>query len=203
LRVEAALTDLRESLGQAGIFLEVGARGPASTAMRQLRQAAWHYIGVDYQADANVDFVVDAHCISKHFAEASVDVIYSAEVMEHLLSPLTFVLEANRILKDGGLFVASVPTIWPLHAEPWDYWRFTSHSWKGLLNQNTGFELLYLAETSAASVVPRLPSLSGLTRMQQNPAPMQSLVLARRIGPAQPGTTGWIPGLEGGQYDHA
>lgn len=201
--VESALTAYCETLDQKGVFLEVGARGPSSMAMRQRRQAEWNYIGVDYQADANVDFVVDAHRLAGHFAEGSVDVIYSAEVMEHLLSPLTFVLEANRVLKNGGLFIASVPTMWPLHAEPWDYWRFTSHCWKGLLNCNTGFKILRLAETSSASVVPLLPTMSGLTRMQQSPAPTQSLVLARRIGSAVPGTTGWTPGLESGAYDHA
>lgn len=201
--IEGALADLRRKLNKRGVFLEVGARGPASVAMRRRRQAAWDYVGVDYQVDANVDFVADAHRLSEHFVEASVDVVYSAEVMEHLLSPLTFVLQANRILKDGGLFIASVPTMWPLHAEPWDYWRFTSHCWKGLLNCNTGFEVLQLVETSGASVVPKLPTMSGLTRMQQSPAPTQSIVLARRIGAAQPGTTGWTPGLELGKYDHA
>lgn len=200
---ETALEQVLREGGGKGTFIEVGARGPASARVRKQREDKWNYIGVDYMKDANVDVVADAHRLSSSFAPASVDVVYSAEVMEHLLSPLTFVLEANRILRDGGLFMASVPTIWPLHAEPWDYWRFTSHSWKGLLNQNTGFEILALGEMGNAAVIPALPVKSGMNRMQQSPAPLFCKVIARRIGAATDGTTGWSPELETGSYDHS
>lgn len=201
--VETALERVRQEAGGKGTFVEIGARGPVSALVRKQREGRWNYIGLDYLKDANVDIVADAHQLSGSFAPASVEVVYSAEVMEHLLSPLAFVLEANRILRNGGLFIASVPTIWPLHAEPWDYWRFTTHSWKGLLNQNTGFEIIALAEMGEAAVIPALPVMSAMNRMQQSPAPLFCQVIARRIGAATEGTTGWSPELEAGSYDHA
>ena len=123
-------------------FLEMGARGVASLEMRQTVSAAgWRYLGVDILAQANVDIVADAHDLGAAVAAGSVAAVYSSEVMEHLLSPIHFVVEANRVLAEGGLFIARAPTTWPLHAEPWDFWRFSQHGWQGLLNANTGFEI--------------------------------------------------------------
>lgn len=186
------------------VFLEVGARGLASAQMRKKVEPEWHYVGLDYVADTNVDIVGDAHRLSDFVALNSVDLIYSSEVMEHLLSPLRFVLEANRVLRTDGLFIARMPTIWPLHAEPWDYWRITQHGWTSLLNINTGFEILDRCEDGRASVVPHLPEPnSGIMLMASAPAPMLTMVVARKIGDAPKDTSGWSPGLASGTYEHA
>ena len=106
---------------------------------------------MDISAHENVDVVGDAHDLGAAVADGSVAAVYSSEVMEHLVSPLHFVLEANRLLNEGGLFIARAPTTWPLHAEPWDFWRFSHHGWQGLLNAGTGFEILDICEFGEAS----------------------------------------------------
>ncbi|WP_170971837.1 methyltransferase domain-containing protein [Rhodobacter sp. SY28-1] len=190
--------------GGKPVFLEVGARGPASARMRRKVEAGWTYVGMDYLADNNVDIVGDAHRLTDLIAQGSIDMVYSSEVMEHLLSPLRFVLEANRVLKTGGLFIARMPTIWPLHAEPWDYWRITRHGWTSLLNINTGFEILDRCEDGHASVVPHQPETgSGVMHMASAPAPMLTMVVARKIAEVPVDTSGWSPGLALGSYDHA
>jgi hypothetical protein len=186
------------------VFLEVGARGPASAQVRRRVTPDWRYVGLDYMSDQNVDIVGDAHRLTDCVARGSVDLVFSSEVMEHLLSPLRFVLEANRVLKPGGLFIARMPTIWPLHAEPWDFWRITVHGWTSLLNANTGFQILDRCEDGRASVVPHLPEQgSGLTVMAAAPAPMLTMVVARKIGEVPQDTSGWSADLASGSYDHA
>jgi hypothetical protein len=186
------------------VFLEVGAKGPASAEMRRKVEPDWTYIGLDYLSDQNVNIVGDAHRLTEYIAPGSVDMVYTSEVMEHLLSPLRFVFEANRVLKAGGVFMARMPTIWPLHAEPWDYWRITQHGWTSLLNVNTGFEILDRCEDGRASVVPHQPEpKSGLMLMTSAPAPMLTMVVARKICETPTDTSGWSPGLAHGTYDHA
>jgi len=43
------------------------------------------------------------------FADASVDVVTSFETLEHLLDPMHFLVEVNRILKEGGTLVLTTP----------------------------------------------------------------------------------------------
>lgn len=201
--LEARLAEFRATLSEPGIFLEIGARGPVSAATRQQREGEWIYLACDYTPDDNIDLVADAHLLSDFIPQGTVQVIYSDTVMEHILSPLQVILEANKVLQDGGLFIVRVPTTWPLHAEPWDYWRYSINVWKGLLNANTGFEILDLVETGSASIVPDLPLLSAMNRMQHSPAPLCTAAIARKIGAPIPGTTGWSGNLESGDYDPA
>jgi SAM-dependent methyltransferase len=163
-------------------LLEIGARGQRSAIRRDIYSPVFDYLAVDYVDGVNVDVVADAHTLSDHFQPSSVDVVTSESVMEHLLSPLRFVTEAARVLRPGGLFLGLVPTTFPLHAEPWDFWRISNHAWTGLLNEDTGFEILRTREFGSASIVPSLPLLSGVSRMQHDPAPLFTGAIARKIG---------------------
>jgi len=49
--------------------------------------------------------------------------------------------EAFRILKPGGYFIISGPMYWPLHEEPYDFFRFTKYGFKYVLEKG-GFEIV-------------------------------------------------------------
>lgn len=53
------------------------------------------------------------------------DMVLSSQVLEHLESPVEALREAHRILKPGGLLVVSFPFLYPIHALPFDYGRYT------------------------------------------------------------------------------
>lgn len=184
------------------VLVEVGARGPASRDTRKLYAPHYRYIGVDRWSDENVDLVADAHDLSTTLGFDSADVIVSHNVMEHLLSPTQFVIEANKVLRVGGLFVAMVPCIWPLHAEPWDYWRMSIHAWRGLLNPLTGFEIESAREIGWASVVPQLALGAARGNMQHAPAPMFTTVLARKTHRVEGVSAPWSAHIAVGRYDH-
>lgn len=95
-------------------------------------------VGLNYStANATPDVVGDA--MNLPFADESFDIVFSAQVLEHLPQPGRFLKEANRVLMPGGLIVLSCPFYWPLHEEPHDYYRFTKYGLNFLLKA-TGFE---------------------------------------------------------------
>lgn len=81
-------------------------------------------ICVDIEAGPGVDLVADAHDL--HMVENdSVDFVTSASVLEHVKYPQQVVKEIHRILKPGGVVYINVPFIFPFHADPVDFYRFT------------------------------------------------------------------------------
>ncbi len=49
--------------------------------------------------------------VRKAFAASSFDLVLCLDVLEHLVDPWDFVLQAQRLLKPGGLLVASIPNV--------------------------------------------------------------------------------------------
>jgi SAM-dependent methyltransferase len=188
--------------GRQGVLLEIGARGASSVASRAFFSSMYRYIGLDRWPGTNVDIAADAHAMSAVIEAGSVDIIYSHSVMEHLLSPIQCVIEANKVLRVGGLFTALVPCIWPLHAEPWDYWRMSVHAWRGLLNHLTGFEILSTSESGWASVVPNYGLAPSMSRMQKEPSPLYVGVVARKTHTVEGVSAPWSADLAVGRYDH-
>ena len=71
------------------------------------------------------------------------DTALCMEVLEHVPDPFRAAREIYRILKPGGILVMSVPHLSRLHDEPHDYYRYTRHGVRCLLEQ-AGFEVLQL-----------------------------------------------------------
>lgn len=72
---------------------------------------------------------------------ASVDIVLSNQVLEHVLDERKAVEESFRVLKAGGLFIGSVPHISPIHLEPYDFRRFTYYGLKKILEDHQ-FEVI-------------------------------------------------------------
>lgn len=71
----------------------------------------------------------------------SVDSIFCTSVLEHICDPLLLFKEINRILKQDGYLLLSVPFLYHLHEEPFDYYRYTPHGLKYLAEQ-AGLEVV-------------------------------------------------------------
>lgn len=71
---------------------------------------------------------------------ARYDAALCLEVLEHLPHPDRALHEMARILRPGGWLVLSVPHLSRLHEEPHDYYRFTTHALRMLL-QEAGLEV--------------------------------------------------------------
>ena len=173
---------LADKPGSQPRFLELGGRGERSEKIRHTIPKNYAYSAIDIEPGPNVDVVGDIHKLSQLFPQEHFDVIFSHSVLEHLVAPWQVIVESNKVLKVGGYFIAYVPTTWPLHAEPWDFWRMSSNAWPGLLNERTGFEICEVQERGKAHIVPSDLSMYGASRMQHDPAPLFTSVIARKTG---------------------
>lgn len=71
-------------------------------------------------------------------ATGSFDVVVCAELLEHVPDPRRVVAEAARVIRPGGKLVLTAPFLYPIHADPFDYGRYTRTFWLQLLAE-TGF----------------------------------------------------------------
>jgi SAM-dependent methyltransferase len=62
-------------------------------------------------------------------------------VLEHLPDPQACVDEMQRLLRTGGLVLASVPFFYPVHADPYDYQRFTEDGLRHLFRDFKSVEV--------------------------------------------------------------
>ena len=69
--------------------------------------------------------------------EAEFDIIICTNVLEHVFDFQKAIFNIHRALKPSGVALIFVPGFYPLHDEPYDYWRFTEHSIRKLLNNFT------------------------------------------------------------------
>lgn len=80
---------------------------------------------VDIEPGPGVDLVADAH--DMHMVEdGAADFVTTVSVLEHVRYPHKAVKEMHRILRPGGIIYVNVPFIFPFHADPDDFYRFTN-----------------------------------------------------------------------------
>jgi SAM-dependent methyltransferase len=91
---------------------------------------------VDIEDGPGVDLVADIHDLHM-VASDSVDFVASVSVLEHVRYPHKVMKEIFRIVKPGGIIYINVPFIFPFHADPDDFYRF---SYKGVVILCEDFE---------------------------------------------------------------
>jgi SAM-dependent methyltransferase len=166
--------------GSVHQLLDIGGRARSGT----LRASDFPDLNVDVLdilPDEGVNYVGDAHRASHVITGKTYDAIMSTSVFEHLIMPWKAAIEINRLLKPGGyVFIHTHQSI-GMHDLPWDYFRFSDTSWKGIFNRATGFEIVSAAMQDMMYVLPCLwePRHANVevARGFEN-----SAVLARKVG---------------------
>jgi SAM-dependent methyltransferase len=99
------------------------------------------YIGCDIaQSDGDrVDVLCPANNIPVD--DCSFDTVISTQTIEHVEDPQGLVNEAFRVLKPNGYLIISGPQYWPLHEEPFDFFRYTKYGFKYIL-EKAGFHVI-------------------------------------------------------------
>ncbi|TWR25185.1 class I SAM-dependent methyltransferase [Mucilaginibacter pallidiroseus] len=99
------------------------------------------YVGCDIiqSSDNLVDIICKANEIPVF--NNTFDTVISTQTIEHVEDHQGLVNEAFRVLKLGGHFILSGPMYWPLHEEPYDFFRFTKHGLKYIV-EKAGFEVI-------------------------------------------------------------
>lgn len=165
-------------------LIEIGSRARSGNYYKDRFPNLKEYLGIDVKEGPNVDLVVDAHVMSSRI-DTQYDFAFSVSVFEHLIMPWVATFELNKVLKVGGLaYIQSHPS-WPLHEEPWDFFRFSKDSWKGLFNRLTGFEIVDVGYGIGATVVPVQCNNGALQGIDTEQTYLLSACIARKISEPQ------------------
>jgi SAM-dependent methyltransferase len=89
------------------------------------------HLVMDIAPAPSVDLVGDARKMP--LADSSVDAVLITQVLEHVPEPLKVIAEIQRVLKPGGTLLLSVPSIFPQHGFPGDYWRYMPEGLRWIL----------------------------------------------------------------------
>jgi SAM-dependent methyltransferase len=160
------------------------------------------YTGVDISSETiaiaseryknpSVTFVT-ADATKLPFPDSTFDTVISLETFEHLKSPESIVREFNRVLKPGGVLIASAPTI--EHDEfcentfgknPYHHYRFTQKNLVEILNI-VGSNKIYLARIIAAAELLPIGEHQTITYRQCQLPPLGSYIGIARKGGTPP-----------------
>jgi SAM-dependent methyltransferase len=128
------VTEAVTVLDPPGPVVEIGARPAegqeAFTDPRSLFDGK-EYIGCDIQPGPRVDRVEDVHSLG--FADETVGTVLMLDTLEHVRDPIRALTEAHRVLIPNGVLIMTSVMFFPIHAHPWDYWRFTPEGFSMLL----------------------------------------------------------------------
>jgi len=107
-----------------GDILDIGGkkdnkRGSFRPPMNQVR--SWRYVNIDESTDP--DYCCNAENIP--LPNEAIDGFLLCEVLEHLERPEVVLQEAFRVLKLGGYGWITMPFLYQVHADPYDYQRWT------------------------------------------------------------------------------
>jgi len=120
-----------------GVVLDIGC---GEQKIRHALSADCTYIGLDHYFTAtewyNTKPSVFATAASLAIASDSVDSVLLLDVLEHLPDPDGCIKEVERVLKPNGVFIVSVPFMYPVHDAPLDFHRWSRYGLEQLLQQN-------------------------------------------------------------------
>lgn len=123
----------------AGTVLDVGCGEQPLRGLIESLGAA--YIGMDVcqNAQANVGIIAaidDPDLIHAKLNENAYALIVCTEVLEHVADWAIGLANLRKLLKPGGRLILTVPFSFPLHMEPFDYFRVTPHGIRRLAERN-------------------------------------------------------------------
>lgn len=161
----------------SGALLDVG----CGTKPYQRYFSVSNYTGLDIDSEttrarACADILYDG---GKFPIEAQrFDSVICNQVLEHVFNPDDFLQEINRVMKDEGKLLLTVPFVWDEHEQPYDFARYSSFGLKFLLQKN-GFTVLAHKKINAdASVMFQLANAYLYKCVVNWPKPIRAVLTA-------------------------
>lgn len=122
-----------------GRILDFGCGSKPYASLFQFKE----YIGVDLENPGHphdneeIDIYYDGQNIP--LEDGTVDSVLCSEVFEHVFNLPDILKEFQRLLKPGGVLLATCPFVWKEHELPYDYARYTLYALDDLMVSN-GFK---------------------------------------------------------------
>jgi len=115
-----------------GIVLDIGGRDRGMFKKPKDKVEKW--IFADIESKHNPDIILDVADMNM-FLNNSIDYISAMELFEHVEKIEKGLEECYRVLKNDGIMLMSVPFLYPIHADPYDFQRWTIYKWRDILKE--------------------------------------------------------------------
>jgi len=167
----------------SGPVLVVGLRAPTDElAQQRIAEFGSRAVtSLDIHEGHGVTHVGDAHRMSAFLPRDSFSLVYSSDVLEHLTTPWVFAAECARVLKVGGLAVHLAPWVWPTHATPNDFYRYSPEGLEQLFGASLGFRIMARGGAADARVYPDPTWRDDYVRMPTTTSVSHSWVIAEKV----------------------
>jgi SAM-dependent methyltransferase len=124
--------------GATGDLLDIGCGSMPYRSVVEAQGAS--YSGVDIEARTEGVQMIKSATDMSSLDGASFDSVLCSEVLEHIAEPQRALQEIGRVVRPGGSLILTVPFLGRLHEEPVDFFRYTEHGLRSLL-EKAGFEI--------------------------------------------------------------
>jgi len=91
------------------------------------------YIGIDLETVNRSRADVFGDSLHLPFKSSTFDTVFSTQVLEHVRDPFAMLREIGAVLAPDGVLILTAPQAWPLHEEPFDFFRYTRYGLEELL----------------------------------------------------------------------
>jgi SAM-dependent methyltransferase len=126
--VDEFLTRQASTLCAGSRVLDVGGFGIEKRGQFDMRRYPLKVYSLNLSADKQPDIRSDAARLP--LASGCCDAAICTEVLEHVPDPRPVIAEISRVLKSGGALLITVPFLFPFHADPFDFGRYTETFWR-------------------------------------------------------------------------
>ena len=107
-----AMTHIPRAHREGMTLLDVGCR--EGTQSRIFRELGYEVTSIDVEKVWEDCQLVDCNA-PLPYADDSFDIVWSSEVIEHLIDPVTAASEMRRVLRPGGTMVLTTPNSFPIY----------------------------------------------------------------------------------------
>jgi SAM-dependent methyltransferase len=150
-RLRFAVGELVDRLALAGrgTWLDLGCGSRPYESMFDVE----HYVGLDVPVSGHPpvskhhDLLFDGNNLPVR--SGTIDGVLCTQVLEHTANPEGLLREIWRVLKPGGSLVMTAPFVWEEHEKPYDFFRFTEHGLRHLLDRG-GFHVMAMRKTTGS-----------------------------------------------------
>ena len=115
-----------------GKILDIGGRDRGRFKKPKDKVEKWIFADINEKHEP--DMVLDVMNMNS-IEEASIDVVNAIELFEHVQDVDKGLKECYRVLKYSGTLIISSPFLIHIHADPFDFQRWTYHQWKKKLEE--------------------------------------------------------------------
>lgn len=124
------------TLPTGGLLLDLGGHKTRKRGQFDISHYNLKVVYSNISSEKGTDVQNDA--LTLPFATDSFDVVICGELLEHVRDPNTVLREVFRVLQPKGKLLVTVPFLYRIHADPYDFARYTDYYWHQVL-QEIGF----------------------------------------------------------------